>query len=643
MGRVKNIFLFFLLTSGSIAGGDLQLNRGDVSTTFNEMVGFHVEEEGLTPSLIKRALKIYVEQFDIAKMYFTKQEMRSFSNLPKKRLEEGVKRLQAKDLSDFVEVNLLIEQAIERARLWRSEAQKELIFSTQDLEPVRGEAYLSYAASEEQLKERVRRQMVRFATDGKLRAKKGQWNPKTRERLFAFWERRVQREEESYLSSEKGEHYLALHTLKALAKSLDAHTAYFSPKEALEMRTSLQKQFEGVGVILQETVEGIEIAALIKGGPAEKSRRIFVGDSILKIDGANIEAMSYDEVLRAMKGDGSKELSLTVDGKDGVREVLLIRERIAMDDQRLQYSSVPVAGGQIGLLNLPSFYEGGHSSSAERDMRDALKQLKKSGDLKGVILDMRENSGGFLTQAVKVAGLFISRGVVVISKYARGEIKYLRNLDGRLFFDGPLIILTSHASASAAEIVAQALQDYGTALIVGDEQTYGKGTIQYQTVTDPRATTFYKVTVGRYYTVSGRSTQIEGVKADIVVPTIFSSYKIGERFLEYPLQSDQVAAAYIDPLTDIDYRSRAWFQKNYLPKLHKQQSRWQKALPVLKQNSEERLAKDQNFVTFLKAQKKLKGRSPRSFKRLANPPWGSNDLQLEEAIRIMQDMIALSQ
>ena len=233
--------------------------------------------------------------------------------------------------------------------------------------------------------------------------------------------------------------------------------------------------------------------------------------------------------------------------------------------------------------------------------------------------------------------------MIVISKYSRGEIKYLRNLDGRLHYSGPLIILTSRASASAAEIVAQALQDYGTAIIVGDEQTYGKGSIQYQTVTDREAKAFYKVTVGRYYTVSGRSTQIEGVKADIVVPTIFSSYKIGERYLEYPLESDQVAAAYIDPLTDIDYRSRSWFQKNYLPNLHQPQAKWQKLLPTLEQNSRDRLEKNPNFAAFIKAQEKVGGRSPRSFKKLTNPPWGNDDLQMQEALNIMKDMIALDQ
>ena len=240
---------------------------------------------------------------------------------------------------------------------------------------------------------------------------------------------------------------------------------------------------------------------------------------------------------------------------------------------------------------------------------------------------------------MKVAGLFISSGVVVISKYAEGEIHYLRNLDIRSYFDGPLVVLTSRASASAAEIVAQALQDYGAALIVGDERTYGKGTIQYQTVTDSNAPCFFKVTVGRYYTVSGRSTQIDGVLADILVPTEYSAINIGERFLEFPLKSDRVASAYLDPLTDIDHRNRMWFQQNYIPNLQKKLSIWAQMVSRLKNNTEHRLSADKDFKLFLKAQEEVK--AGRSFALTPTENWGAEDLQMKESVRILKDMICI--
>jgi carboxyl-terminal processing protease len=450
--------------------------------------------------------------------------------------------------------------------------------------------------------------------------------------------------ESSYLQDGvKGEHYLSLHILKALAKSLDAHTSYFSPDEAYEMRTSLEKQFEGVGVVLRESVDGVIITEMIKGGPAERCGEITPGDLLVEIDGKSIENAAYEDVLVAMKGEGKKEIELGVkhsdpEGSTTFKRVSLKKEKIVIQEERLQYSAEPFADGIIGKLDLPSFYESSDQSSCVADIRMAIKNLKKKGKLYGIILDLRENSGGFLNQAVKVAGLFITSGVIVISKYSQGEIQYLRDIDGRVYFDGPILVLTSKGSASAAEIVAQALQDYGTALIAGDERTYGKGTIQYQTVTDEGAKAYFKVTIGRYYTVSGKSTQIEGVKADIIVPTLYSHYNIGERYLEYPLKNDRVPSAYADPLSDLDRNSKTWFQKNYLPNVQKKKLTWQKMLPVLTANSSFRLKNDKNFIKFLQALDNP--HDPKVYSLQNN--WGIEDLQMAEAVNILKDMLLLN-
>lgn len=643
MGR-HHIGLLFFLFNTSCLFSDLNLKKADVKSTLDEMLAIHVEHQQIDPALYARAIKIFIEQFDQAKMYLLASEVQRFSALAKNKLEKGVKRISNNDLKDFELATVDIEKAIKRSQKWRDQIQKELILSAMDLKPLRGETYLSHASEEDALRARIRKTLIRILMEEKRLNKMDDWSPKDREKIFSLWERRLQRKEKEYLAKEATyEHYLTLHTLRALSKSLDAHTAYFSPEEAKEIRTSLEKQFEGVGVVLREGIHGVVIEDLIKGGPAEKSGKIEPGDKIVEINGENIESQPYEYILNAMQGKGEKELSLGIrrDSNSPIRQVNLRRERIALENERLQYSAHPYKDGVIGLLTLPSFYEGGHGSSADADMKEAIKKLNQGNNLKGIILDMRENAGGFLTQAVKIASLFITQGVIVISKYSRGEIRYLRNLNGRLFFDGPLLVLTSRASASAAEIVAQALQDYGVALIVGDEETYGKGTIQYQTITDKEAKKFYKVTVGRYYTVSGRSTQIEGVKADIVVPTIFSSYKIGERYLEYPLPSDAVAPAFIDPLSDIDFRNRTWFQKNYLPNLHKPQDRLQNALPKLRSNSAMRIQNNENFAQFIQAQENIKGRSSRAFKRVNNPPWGDEDLQMGEALNIMKDILSL--
>jgi carboxyl-terminal processing protease len=651
-GRVLRFFilpigLFFLLCSLAEA---FQLKKANVRAAMEEMLAYHVEYKEFNSLLARRSLKIYMEQFDPEKIYLLSSESRPYLDPRDERLTTVVQKYYRDDLSEYDNLNKVIQGSIVRARSYRQEIEAGLIASNEDPKPS-FESYLDYPTSDKDLKARIRNQLLRVLAVEKRAASSQAWNADQRKKIFALWEKRFARMESTYLPTNdaknvatlSSEHLLCMHVLKAMAKSLDAHSSYFSPEEAFEMRTSLEKQFEGIGVVLREGIDGVVIHDMIKGGPAARSGKISSGDLLVEIDGQSVEGAPYEEVLKRLQGNGGKlQLGLrryTSDNKATFYRVDLKREKIVMQDERVQFTTEPYADGLVGKIVLPSFYESGEGSSCEIDMRDALRAMKKQGNLLGLVVDMRENSGGFLNQAVKVAGLFITSGVVVISKYAHGEIQYLRDLDGRSYYNGPLVILTSKASASAAEIVAQALQDYGTGIVVGDERTYGKGTIQYQTVTDTAAKSFFKVTVGRYYTVSGRSTQIEGVKADIIVPTAYSMLNIGERYLEYPLKNDRVPSAYVDPLTDVDQRNKAWFQKNYLPNLQKKLSLWTQMLPELKENSAYRLKQNKNYSAFLKALDQEKKGQPFSPSALEN--WGGDDLQMIEAVNIVKDMTVL--
>ncbi len=629
-----------------------RLKKQDVRKTMQEMLAYHVDYKEFSSLIAKRSIKLYIEQFDMERNYLLASEARPFIDLKDNQLQSLIQKYQRDDLSEYAAANQVIQNGIMRARRIRAEVERELILSSESLVYPQGESYLDYARNEAELRTRIRRQLVRLLMMEKKWNEIQQWTPKERQKVFALWEKRLSRYENPYLSidssgknlsSEITDHYLSLHTLKAMAKSLDAHTSYFSPEEAFEMRASLEKQFEGVGIVLREGINGVVISDLIKGGPAEKCGKIAAGDLIVSIDGKSVEGAPYEDILKGLQASGSNKVRVGLrriaSNEEGqYYEVDLKREKIVMQDERLQYTFEPYADGIIAKLMLPSFYESGDDSSCEKDIRDALRALRKEGTIYGVVLDMRDNSGGFLNQAVKVAGLFVSSGVIVISKYSQGEVQYLRDIDGRSYYTGPLVILTSKASASAAEIVAQALQDYGVALVVGDERTYGKGTIQYQTVTDDQASTFFKVTVGRYYTVSGRSTQIEGVKADIHVPTFYSPYNIGEKYLEYPLKSDRIPSAYVDPLTDVDQRNRAWFQRNYVPTIQKKLSEWNQMLPSLKDNSAFRLRTDKNYKFFIKT---LNAQASNRFTPTAKENWGVDDLQMLEAVNIIKDMILI--
>jgi len=636
--------LTFLLVAALLAAAKpVDLAVKDIRPMVEEMLAYHVEHKRLNSTLVQRAIKIFVTQFDPQKIYLTSAEVRPYLEMGDRKLQSVIANYLHDEFGDFVSLNRLITHAIKRNLEWREEIQRELILGGRELPIEAGESYLNFAGSEWQLKERLRKQLVHFMREEKSQKASRAWTPQVREKIGALWNKRLVRHEKGYVHEKV--HYLALHILKATARSLDAHSSFYSHEEALEMRASLEKQFEGIGVILKEGVDGVEIADLIDGGPAQRSGQVSIGDLIVEINGQSQEGASYDEVLSALQTGAKSGVALGLKhldpgGQETIQMVQLKREKIILTNERVQYVAVPAGDGIIGKINLPSFYESGDSSSCEKDLREALRQLKKQGNLKGIVLDLRENSGGFLNQAVKVAGLFMTSGVVVISKYAHGQVQYLRNLDGRLYYDGPLVLLTSKLSASASEIVAQALQDYGTAIIVGDERTYGKGTIQYQTVTDSEARAFFKITVGRYYTVSGKSAQLEGVKADLVVPSPLAAFRIGERFLEYPLSNDRVPAAYQDTLSDLDLNTKAWFQKNYLPNLQQKLSHWQKLIPELRALSATRLAANPQVSLFFDKLTELQA-SNAPISPIRNW-WQGEDWQMDEAIEIVKDMAHLA-
>ena len=644
---LKKLCAFTLLVTPGLYGVPMKLTQKDVRPMFDEILNLHVEYKQFSPVLAKRSIKLFIEQFDPYKMYLLSSEVQPYLDVKDDRLLKIVDMFNKGNLAIYTGLNTVFQDAVSRARQLRAQVVNEILESSEEITFSRVEQYSSYPANVSELKARLKKQMLSILATEK-RASSVNWTPAKKKRLFELWEKRFARSENSYLQTsgkELKEHQFALRILKSQSKSLDAHTTFFSPEEAYEMRASLEKQFEGVGIVLREGIDGISITNLVKGGPAERSGKVFAGDTLVEIDGKILDSLSYDEVLSSLKGERGSKVVLGVrhqgqDVKAGVDHIELVREKIVMQDERVQYSYESHGDGIIGKINLPSFYEGGGNSSCERDMREAIKGLKKKGDLLGVVIDMRENSGGFLSQAVKLAGLFISSGVIVISKYSKGEMQYLRDVDGRIYYDGPLVLLTSKASASAAEIVAQALQDYGIAVVVGDERTYGKGTIQYQTVTDDAAQNFFKVTVGRYYTVSGRSTQIEGVKADIVVPTEYSQYNIGERYLAYPLKNDQVAPAYSDQLADVDPKNKSWFQKNYLPNVQKKLSVWTQLMPKLKANSAKRISENRNFSFFLKTIKGDKSDGLSNDSEISSID-ASIDLQMEEAVNVVKDMISM--
>jgi carboxyl-terminal processing protease len=647
----KIFFLLSLLITPLFA--TTQMRESDIRRAMDRLFSFHIENKELTPLLVKRCFKLYIEQFDPEKSYLLDSEIRTYMQMDEQKLAAIVQRMQQGDYKDFKELNQTLQGAIFRAQGMRTQMANQLLSGKLDFSGSLLKPQARYAQNEGELFERQQNRLLRFylyyqgRSDLTTVARKA--------KLLSLFDRKAKRMENQYLflkfdgsamEARQVEHLSVLRILKSFAKSLDTHTSFFSPEEAHEMRLNLEKQFEGVGVILFEGVDGVQILDLVKGSPADQSGQIRANDLLVEIDGLSTDTYSFDEILDLLKKGDSKNIVLGVKrfdstGSSSLFRVQLQKKPIVMKDERITSSYEVWGDGVIGKISLYSFYESG-DESCERDIKAAIREFQKIGPVYGLVLDLRENAGGFLSQAVKVSGIFLSNGVVVISKYSRGEIHFLRNIVGRSYFSGPLVILTSKMSASASEIVAQALQDYGVGVVVGDERTFGKGSIQYQTVTDMSTDLFFKVTVGKYYTASGRTTQIEGVKADIVVPTHYAPYHIGERYLEYPLTADRVEPAFVDPLSDLDEKTRRIFVRKYMPYLQRVVSFWKKVLPTLQEKSKERIAKNPEYQAVLRKQSEMGARlgslPPNSVDEM--PSLGP-DLQMIEAVSIVKDMIQL--
>jgi carboxyl-terminal processing protease len=356
----------------------------------------------------------------------------------------------------------------------------------------------------------------------------------------------------------------------------------------------------GIGAELVSEDGYCSIRRLLPGGPAEKSKKIKEKDRILAVaqgdqTPVDIVDMSLNKAVQLIRGAKGTEVRLTINpaGADAsVRTVVtLVRDEIKLDDQaaKAKIIELPDASGQtvrIGVIDLPSFYTpfdmggpkrpelaapgspSGRSTTA--DVAQLLKKLKQE-NVSGVILDLRRNGGGSLEEAVRLTGLFIKQGTVVQVMDSRGEIQEDADTDPSVAYDGPLIVLTSRFSASASEILAGALQDYGRALLVGDSSTHGKGTVQsvnqlapfirFPDNANPVDPGALKLTIKKFYRASGASTQLEGVTPDIVLPSVLNEMKeIGEKSLDNPLPWDTIRSAKYDRLNLVN---------PYLPELSK--------------------------------------------------------------------------
>lgn len=612
----------------------------EVKPLTEQLFKMHVTERGMSSKLIKRSLFLMIQDFDESGSYLLEEEKTPFLEVGRPILESAVAGYHRGQFPLHHKLLSTIDKAIARHQIIRAQVRQQVLAHYRTLLGQEGVQTVSIGNTDDIAKKIEKSYVSLIKVKLKERGQES-FSKSTVEAILAYQDQ-LWSEREDRLGGEKGHALLPVQLVKYFARSMDVHSDYFSPAEAAHLRASLNKQMCGIGVVFRRDFDGLYINEVIKGAPADLSNKVHAGDKVIAVEGQVVDKIGFKKAIGLMKGCAGKTLHLTLrkGGKKNqvVQEVSLKRAPIVLNDQRVSSRATPCGNGMIGLINFPGFYSNGGSISAAGDLKREIVKLQGQGDLKGIVLDMRENGGGFLDQAIKVCKLFMPGGLVAIAKYKDNKVRFMNHVGKKPLYEGPLVILTSKASASAAEIVSQTLQDYGLAIVAGDEEgTFGKGSMQTQTVTNEKAEHFFKVTVARYYTASGRSPQAVGVSSDVVVNSHYFPYTFGEKHLTFALSPDVLDEEVFDQL----HRASgvAWSRgggaraAQVVPYLSPRMSAMRQQLRQVKHNSEERLKKDHNFQYFLKTGRKKQRDGIAAF--------GSKDLQMQEAAEIVKDLVAM--
>ncbi|MGF1741488.1 carboxy terminal-processing peptidase [Vibrio profundum] len=504
----------------------------------------HYKHIDLNDQFSKRIFHRYLELLDYNRNIFTQADIDSFA----KWSTQIDDQLKAGDNTIAFDVyNLSMRKRYDRLAYALSLLDKEMTFDNNEaLELDRTKA--SWPKDEKELNDLWRKRVKYDALNLKMTGKK--W-PEIKDILAKRYNNAIKR-----LSQSHDEDAFQLY-MNAFAREVDPHTSYLSPRNAEQFQSEMNLSLEGIGAVLQTTDDYTVIRSLVAGGPASKSHQLGEGDRIVGVGQDNdkiVDVIGWrlDDVVQLIKGPKGTKVKLEVlpDGKDTKSHVVTItRDKIRLEDRAVKSKVIEQSGKKIGVLEVPSFYVG-----LSRDTDKLLQEMKSQG-VDGVVVDLRNNGGGALTEATALSGLFIKSGPIVQVRDSYGRVNVNSDTDGKESYQGPMIVLINRYSASASEIFAAAMQDYGRAVIVG-EDSFGKGTVQQHRTLNQIYDLFDKelgyvqYTIQKFYRIDGGSTQNKGVIPDISYPALIDPSETGESVEDNALPWDHIAQAKYHQLKD---------------------------------------------------------------------------------------------
>ncbi|MGO2353352.1 MAG: carboxy terminal-processing peptidase [Marinomonas foliarum] len=551
-----------------------------VSKELVEMLeGIHYNRPLIDDTISAKAFDYYIEALDPSKSFFLKSDIEKLSQY-RNSLDDALRNGDTQVA--YTIYNLYLERLEKRLLDLKGQLPdmvKGFDYTVDEALNADPEA-LKWATSEAELDDYWRKRLKNRALTLKL-------NGEDEEKIISVLERRYKNQLKQVDQTNAIDVYQTF--ANAITAALDPHTSYFAPRASETFNINMSLSLEGIGAVLQMEDDYTKVVRLVPGGPAASQSDLSPNDRIIAVgqEGKpmiDVVGMRLDDVVDMIRGERDTKVTLEVTPSKGntqtSKKISIVRKKVKLEDQSAKKEVVEVERDgekyKVGVITLPTFYsdfaaiQAGDQNykSSTRDTKKLIEELRKE-DISALILDLRNNGGGSLQEANALAGLFIPSGPTVQIRDQSGRVTPLGDSDPGIAYSGPMAVLVNRMSASASEIVAGALQDYGRALILGD-QTFGKGTVQVLQELDKGQ---LKVTQAKFYRVSGESTQHKGVMPDIAFPSLIDKETIGESALDNPLPWDKIHETRYPVY---------WNMPAYLP--------------ILEPRHEDRMAKDPNFI-----------------------------------------------
>ncbi|MDB5745990.1 MAG: tail-specific protease [Massilia sp.] len=546
---------------------------------------YHYKATPLDDAMSQKIFDNYFETLDSEKLYFTQADIDRFAPM-RTRLDDAI---NSEDLTmPFTVYNLYHQRFTDRMNYARGLLKTKLDFTVDEtLQLDREKA--PWAKGEEEVRDLWRKRVKNDWLRLKLAGKEEKAIRETLDKRYASYVTRLQK-----LNNED----VFQMFMNAYATAIEPHTNYLGPRSADNFDIAMRLSLEGIGAVLQSRDEYTVIREIVPGSPADKSGKLKVGDRIVGVAQGNapftdVLGWRIDDVVQLVRGEKGTTVRLDViPGDAGVDAkhvaVSMVRKKISMDEQAAKKSIIQVKDGgvtrRIGVISLPTFYQDFEArrkgdkdfKSATRDVQRILGELKKE-KVDNVLIDLRNNGGGSLIEAVELTGLFIDKGPIVQQRTAEGRVEVESDTNAGLAWDGPMGVLINRGSASASEIFAAAIQDYGRGLVIG-EPSFGKGTVQTLIDLDRFSQSEkvrygeLKMTIAQFFRVNGGTTQLRGVTPDIKLPVTSDIESFGESSFDNALPWVSIKPAAFLPAGDL-----------------------KELVAPLQQRHEARIAKDKDF------------------------------------------------